>query len=127
STQSEAPQLPAARRRRLGEQVTQKGALVAPDRFRFDSSHTKALTPDETAAVEAEVNEIIRQNDAVTTRLMTPDEAIAAGAMALFGEKYGDEVRVLSMGKLEDGRDYSTELCGGTHVKRTGDIGLFKI
>ncbi|WP_370156553.1 alanine--tRNA ligase [Ferrovibrio sp.] len=119
--------LHAALRRRLGDHVTQKGSLVSPDRFRFDISHPKALTPAEAAAVEAEVNDIVRQNDAVTTRLMTPDEAIAAGAMALFGEKYGDEVRVLAMGKQDDGRDYSVELCGGTHVKRTGDIGLFKI
>jgi len=119
--------LHAALRRKLGDHVTQKGSLVSPDRFRFDISHPKAISGDELQAVEAEVNEMIRQNDAVTTRLMTPDEAIAAGAMALFGEKYGDEVRVLSMGKLDDGKDYSVELCGGTHVKRTGDIALFKI
>lgn len=119
--------LHAALRRKLGDHVTQKGSLVSPDRFRFDISHPKAISAAEMQAVEAEVNEMIRQNDAVTTRLMTPDEAIAAGAMALFGEKYGDEVRVLSMGKLEDGKDYSVELCGGTHVKRTGDIALFKI
>jgi alanyl-tRNA synthetase len=119
--------LHAALRRKLGDHVTQKGSLVSPDRFRFDISHPKAISGDELQAVEAEVNAMIRQNDAVTTRLMTPDEAIAAGAMALFGEKYGDEVRVLSMGKLADGKDYSTELCGGTHVKRTGDIALFKI
>ncbi|MFN4310466.1 MAG: alanine--tRNA ligase [Ferrovibrio sp.] len=118
--------LHAALRRKLGDHVTQKGSLVSPDRFRFDISHPKPLSTEETLAVEAEVNEIVRQNDAVTTRLMTPDEAIAAGAMALFGEKYGDEVRVLAMGKLGD-RDYSVELCGGTHVRRTGDIGLFKI
>lgn len=119
--------LHAALRRKLGDHVTQKGSLVSPDRFRFDISHPKAITGAELQAVEAEVNAMIRQNDAVTTRLMTPDEAIAAGAMALFGEKYGDEVRVLSMGKQDDGKDYSTELCGGTHVKRTGDIALFKI
>ena len=119
--------LHAALRRKLGDHVTQKGSLVSPDRFRFDISHPKAITGTELQAVEAEVNAMIRQNDAVTTRLMTPDEAIAAGAMALFGEKYGDEVRVLSMGKQDDGKDYSTELCGGTHVKRTGDIALFKI
>ncbi|MFN3400014.1 MAG: alanine--tRNA ligase [Ferrovibrio sp.] len=119
--------LHAALRRKLGDHVTQKGSLVSPDRFRFDISHPKAISGTELQAVEAEVNEMIRQNDAVTTRLMTPDEAIAAGAMALFGEKYGDEVRVLSMGKLDDGKDYSVELCGGTHVKRTGDIALFKI
>ena len=119
--------LHAALRRKLGDHVTQKGSLVSPDRLRFDISHPKAVSADEIAAVEAEVNDIVRQNDAVATRLMTPDEAIAAGAMALFGEKYGDEVRVLSMGKLADGVDYSVELCGGTHVKRTGDIALFKI
>lgn len=118
--------LHAALRRKLGDHVTQKGSLVSPDRFRFDISHPKPLSVDETLAVEAEVNEIVRQNSDVTTRLMTPDEAIAAGAMALFGEKYGDEVRVLAMGRLGD-RDYSVELCGGTHVRRTGDIGLFKI
>jgi alanyl-tRNA synthetase len=119
--------LHAALRRKLGDHVTQKGSLVSPDRFRFDISHPKPLSADETLAVEAEVNEIVRQNSDVTTRLMTPDEAIAAGAMALFGEKYGDEVRVLAMGKLDGGKDYSVELCGGTHVRRTGDIGLFKI
>ncbi|MFN4274925.1 MAG: alanine--tRNA ligase [Ferrovibrio sp.] len=118
--------LHAALRRKLGDHVTQKGSLVSPDRFRFDISHPKPLSVDETLAVEAEVNEVVRQNSDVTTRLMTPDEAIAAGAMALFGEKYGDEVRVLAMGKLGD-KDYSVELCGGTHVRRTGDIGLFKI
>ncbi|MFN4165586.1 MAG: alanine--tRNA ligase [Ferrovibrio sp.] len=118
--------LHAALRRKLGDHVTQKGSLVSPDRFRFDISHPKPLSADETLAVEAEVNEIVRQNSDVTTRLMTPDEAIAAGAMALFGEKYGDEVRVLAMGRLGD-KDYSVELCGGTHVRRTGDIGLFKI
>ncbi|WP_374633355.1 alanine--tRNA ligase [Ferrovibrio sp.] len=119
--------LHAALRRKLGDHVTQKGSLVSAERLRFDISHPKAVSTDEIAAVEAEVNDIVRQNDAVATRLMTPDEAIAAGAMALFGEKYGDEVRVLSMGKLPDGVDYSVELCGGTHVKRTGDIALFKI
>jgi alanyl-tRNA synthetase len=119
--------LHAALRRKLGDHVTQKGSLVSPDRFRFDISHPKPISAEEASAVEAEVNAMIRQNDAVTTRLMTPDEAIKAGAMALFGEKYGDEVRVLSMGKLDDGGDYSVELCGGTHVKRTGDIALFKI
>src|SRR5206468_1576843 len=87
--------LHAALRRRLGNHVTQKGSLVAPDRLRFDFAHSSALTADEIADVEADVNRHIRENEAVTTRLMTPDEAIAAGAMALFGEKYGDEVRVL--------------------------------
>jgi alanyl-tRNA synthetase len=118
--------LHAALRRHLGTHVTQKGSLVAPDYFRFDFSHPKALTREEIDAVEAEVNAQIRTNGAVTTRLMTPDEAISAGAMALFGEKYGDEVRVLSMGSLSDD-DYSVELCGGTHVRALGDILLFKI
>ncbi len=115
-----------ALRRALGKHVTQKGSLVAPDRLRFDISHTKAISPAELRRIEDEVNERIRLNSAVETRLMTPDEAIAAGAMALFGEKYGDEVRVLSMGG-RDGETYSVELCGGTHARRTGDIGLFRI
>ncbi len=120
--------LHAALRHRLGDHVTQKGSLVADDRFRFDFSHPKPLTPDDIAAVEAEVNAEIRANEFVTTRLMTPDDAIAAGAMALFGEKYGDEVRVLSMGRAgEGGHNYSVELCGGTHVRATGDIGLLRI
>jgi alanyl-tRNA synthetase len=118
--------LHAALRRHLGTHVTQKGSLVAPDYFRFDFSHPKALTREEIDAVEAEVNAQIRANDPVTTRLMTPDEAIAAGAMALFGEKYGDEVRVLSMGRDSE-NDYSVELCGGTHVRALGDIQLLKI
>jgi alanyl-tRNA synthetase len=118
--------LHAALRRHLGTHVSQKGSLVAPDYFRFDFSHPKALTRDEIDAVEAEVNAQIRSNEPVSTRLMTPDEAIAAGAMALFGEKYGDEVRVLSMGRLTD-NDYSVELCGGTHVRALGDIQLLKI
>jgi alanyl-tRNA synthetase len=118
--------LHAALRRHLGTHVTQKGSLVAPDYFRFDFSHPKALTRDELEAVEAEVNAQIRANEPVTTRLMTPDEAISAGAMALFGEKYGDEVRVLSMGRDSDS-DYSVELCGGTHVRALGDIQLLKI
>jgi len=118
--------LHAALRRHLGTHVTQKGSLVAPDYFRFDFSHPKALTREEIEAIEAEVNAQIRSNESVTTRLMTPDEAISAGAMALFGEKYGDEVRVLSMGRLSEG-DYSVELCGGTHVRALGDIQLFKI
>jgi alanyl-tRNA synthetase len=118
--------LHAALRRHLGTHVTQKGSLVAPDYFRFDFSHPKALTREEIDAVEAEVNAQIRANDPVTTRLMTPDEAIAAGAMALFGEKYGDEVRVLSMGRHSE-TDYSVELCGGTHVRALGDIQLLKI
>jgi alanyl-tRNA synthetase len=118
--------LHAALRHRLGTQVTQKGSLVAPDHFRFDFSHPKAMTREEIEAVEAEVNAHIRSNEPVTTRLMTPDEAISAGAMALFGEKYGDEVRVLSMGRSTD-TDYSVELCGGTHVRALGDIQLLKI
>lgn len=118
-----------ALRRRLGEHVTQKGSLVAPDRLRFDISHPKALTAEELADVETHVNALIRQNGEVATHLMSYDDAIAHGAMALFGEKYGDEVRVLSMG-LDGDRDtgiYSVELCGGTHVRRLGDIALFKI
>ena len=118
----------AALRNRLGDHVTQKGSLVSEDRFRFDFSHPKPLSEDDIAAIEAEVNEEIRANEQVGTRLMTPDDAVAAGALALFGEKYGDEVRVLSMGRRGgEGRNYSVELCGGTHVKATGDIGLFKI
>ena len=122
--------LHAALRGELGAHVTQKGSLVAPDRLRFDFSHPEALTHSQIAAIESQVNEQIRHNEAVTTRLMTPDDAIAAGAMALFGEKYGDEVRVLSMGKgdgQDNGHNYSVELCGGTHVRATGDIAVFKI
>ncbi|HEY0084938.1 MAG TPA: alanine--tRNA ligase [Allosphingosinicella sp.] len=118
--------LHAALRHRLGGHVTQKGSLVGADYFRFDFSHGKALTREDIAAVEAEVNRHIRENDPVTTRLMSPDEAIGAGAMALFGEKYGEEVRVLSMGRGSD-KSYSVELCGGTHVNALGDIQLFKI
>jgi alanyl-tRNA synthetase len=118
--------LHAALRNRLGGHVTQKGSLVAPDRLRFDFSHPKALTAEEIAAVEAEVNAEIRANEPVSTRLMTPDEAVEQGALALFGEKYGDEVRVLSMGR-HAGQHYSVELCGGTHVAATGDIQLLKI
>ena len=118
--------LHAALRHRLGAHVTQKGSLVAPERLRFDFAHNAALTADDIATVEREVNARIRENDTVGTRLMTPDDAIAAGAMALFGEKYGDEVRVLSMGRHDDGH-YSVELCGGTHVDALGAIGLFKI
>jgi alanyl-tRNA synthetase len=118
--------LHAALRHRLGGHVSQKGSLVAPDRLRFDFSHPSALTREDVEAIEAEVNAQIRSNQPVTTRLMSPDEAIAAGAMALFGEKYGDEVRVLSMGRNVEA-DYSVELCGGTHVTALGDIQLFKI
>jgi len=119
-----------ALRRALGDHVAQRGSLNAPDRLRFDFSHGKAMAASELAAVEAEVNDFIRQNAAVDTRIMTPDDARAIGAQALFGEKYGDEVRVVSMGGLpgsgkgSDRATYSLELCGGTHVKRTGDIGL---
>jgi alanyl-tRNA synthetase len=119
--------LHAALRHRLGSHVSQKGSLVAPDRLRFDFSHPRALTHDEIAQIEADVNAEIRANEPVETRLMTPEDAIAAGAMALFGEKYGDEVRVLSMGRPGEDRHYSVELCGGTHVNATGDIALFKI
>lgn len=120
-----------ALRRTLGDHVTQKGSLVAPDRLRFDISHPKPLTAAEIEAVESEVNRLIRQNDEITTRLMTPDEAVKAGALALFGEKYGDEVRVIAMGVDAGGRansnTFSVELCGGTHARRTGDIALVKI
>ena len=118
--------LHAALRARLGGHVTQKGSLVAPDRLRFDFSHPSALSPQEIADIESDVNRQIRGNQDVSTRLMTPDDAIAAGAMALFGEKYGDEVRVLSMG-ANDNAPYSVELCGGTHVRALGDIAVFKI
>ncbi|MBO6641671.1 MAG: alanine--tRNA ligase [Altererythrobacter sp.] len=118
----------AALRNTLGDHVTQKGSLVADDKLRFDFSHLKPLTPEEIAEIEAEVNAEIRANEPVSTRLMSPEDAVDAGALALFGEKYGDEVRVLSMGRAGDGgRNYSVELCGGTHVKATGDIGLFRI
>jgi alanyl-tRNA synthetase len=115
-----------ALRRRLGSHVTQKGSLVAPERLRFDISQPTPLSQDDIRAVEDDVNRRILANHDVTTRLMSPDDAVKAGALALFGEKYGDEVRVVSMG-LDDEKHFSTELCGGTHVRRTGDIGLFKI
>jgi len=115
-----------ALRRRLGEHVTQKGSLVAPERLRFDISQPTPLTADDVRAVESEVNARIRENAEVETRLMTPEEAIEQGAMALFGEKYGDTVRVVSMG-MDGNRTYSMELCGGTHVRRTGDIGAFRL
>ena len=120
-----------ALRRALGDHVAQKGSLNAPDRLRFDFSHSTGMTAAELAQVEAEVNAFIRQNSPVDTRIMTPDDARALGAQALFGEKYGEEVRVVSMGVLDgsgkgaDVNTYSLELCGGTHVARTGDIGAF--
>ena len=118
-----------ALRRVLGAHVTQKGSLVSDASLRFDFSHPKAMTDAQILETEMLVNQVIRENDQVTTRLMTPDEAIEAGALALFGEKYGDEVRVLSMGQAPDSDrpHYSVELCGGTHVNRLGDIGLLKI
>ncbi len=118
--------LHAALRKTLGSHVTQKGSLVEADYFRFDFSNPKAVGKAELQQIEDAVNDIIEQNSLVTTRLMTPDEAIAAGAMALFGEKYGDEVRVVNMGEDTDS-SYSVELCGGTHVSCTGDIGTFRI
>ena len=121
-----------ALREALGAHVAQRGSLNAPERLRFDFSHTQAVTPEELARIEAQVNAFIRQNTAVETRIMTPDDARALGAQALFGEKYGDEVRVVSMGqadtgKGQDGKTWSIELCGGTHVTRTGDIGAFAL
>ncbi|WP_128516533.1 alanine--tRNA ligase [Tabrizicola thermarum] len=122
-----------ALRRRLGEHVAQRGSLNAADRLRFDFSHSAAIAPEDLHAIESEVNAFIRQNAPVETRIMTPDDARAIGAQALFGEKYGEEVRVVSMGVLEgsgkgtDGKTYSLELCGGTHVQRTGDIGAMVI
>lgn len=118
--------LHAALRQQLGAHVTQKGSLVSAERLRFDFAHPSALTPNDLATLERAVNAQIRGNQNVSTRLMTPEDAIAAGAMALFGEKYGDEVRVLSMGAQAD-QPYSVELCGGTHVQALGDIGLFSI
>jgi len=122
-----------ALRNKLGNHVAQRGSLNAADRLRFDFSHSKALTKDELVAVQSSVNFYVRQNTEVSTRVMTPDDARKLGATALFGEKYGEEVRVVSMGydqksgKGLDGNGYSLELCGGTHVKRTGDIGAFLI
>ena len=119
--------LHAALREQLGEHITQKGSLVDEQRLRFDITNPKAISREELASVEREVNHYVAQKAEATTKLMNQTDAIAAGAMALFGEKYGDEVRVLAMGKRDDGKDFSVELCGGTHVRNTGDIGLFKI
>jgi alanyl-tRNA synthetase len=121
-----------ALRQVLGDHIAQRGSLVAPDRLRFDFVHQKPITPEELARVEDIANEVVLENDEVTTRLMAVDEAREAGARALFGEKYGDEVRVVSMGKQsrEHGQNalgWSVELCGGTHVRRTGDIGLISV
>ncbi len=113
-------------RRVLGTHVTQKGSLVEPTRLRFDFSHMKPISNEEIDKIESFVNSMVSKKSDVRTRLMTPDEAVENGALALFGEKYGDEVRVLSMGD-DNGKYFSTELCGGTHVKNTGDIGKFKI
>jgi alanyl-tRNA synthetase len=120
--------LHAALKRVLGSHVSQKGSLVAPDRLRFDFSHPKPVTADELQRIEEMVNAVIRQNSDTLTRIMATDQAVAAGAEALFGEKYGDEVRVLTMGEdLNAAKPYSVELCGGTHVRRLGDISLFTI
>jgi alanyl-tRNA synthetase len=121
-----------ALRQVLGDHIAQRGSLVAPDRLRFDFVHNKPITADELARVEDIANEIVLENDEVTTRIMAVDDAREAGARALFGEKYGDEVRVVSMGKgpREQGQNalgWSVELCGGTHVRRTGDIGLISV
>ncbi len=122
-----------ALRQTLGDHVAQRGSLVAPDRLRFDFAHNAPLTLEQISGIEADVNAFIRQNSRVETRIMTPDSAQELGARALFGEKYGDEVRVVSMGRRSgsglghNGDTYSLELCGGTHVARTGEIGLFKL
>jgi alanyl-tRNA synthetase len=121
-----------ALRQVLGDHIAQRGSLVAPDRLRFDFVHQKPITQDELARVEDIANNVVLENDEVTTRLMAVDDARDAGARALFGEKYGDEVRVVSMGKTDsehgsNALGWSVELCGGTHVRRTGDIGLISI
>jgi alanyl-tRNA synthetase len=121
-----------ALRQVLGDHIAQRGSLVAPDRLRFDFAHPKPITPEELARVEDIANEVVLENGEVTTRLMALDDARDAGARALFGEKYGDEVRVVAMGKSarEHGQNalgWSVELCGGTHVRRTGDIGLISV
>ena len=112
----------------LGDHVAQRGSMVSPDRLRFDFVHTKPITPQEMAQVEDIANDIVLQNSAVETRLMGVEEAKESGARALFGEKYGDEVRVVSMGDpTGNAVGWSVELCGGTHVRRTGDIGLITV
>jgi len=121
-----------ALRQVLGDHIAQRGSLVAPDRLRFDFVHPKPITPEELARVEDIANDVVLENDEVTTRLMAVDDAREAGARALFGEKYGDEVRVVSMGKQarahgQNAFGWSVELCGGTHVRRTGDIGLISV
>ncbi|MGH9696263.1 MAG: DHHA1 domain-containing protein, partial [Bryobacteraceae bacterium] len=121
-----------ALRQVLGDHIAQRGSLVAPDRLRFDFVHPKPMTADELSRVEDIANDVVLENDEVTTRLMAVDDARDAGARALFGEKYGDEVRVVSMGRTarEHGSNalgWSVELCGGTHVRRTGDIGLISV
>ena len=118
--------LHAALRETLGKHVAQKGSYVGPERLRFDFSHNKAIQKEEINKINLEVNEIIKQNENVSTRLMSPTKAIKEGAMALFGEKYGEEVRVVSMGRKKE-KVYSLELCGGTHVNKTGEIGKFEI
>ena len=110
----------------MGTHVTQKGSLVAPDRLRFDFSHMKPISDQEIEKIESHVNSMVQKKSEVKTRIMTPKEAVDNGALALFGEKYGEEVRVLSMGDEKE-KYFSTELCGGTHVRNTGDIGKFKI
>jgi alanyl-tRNA synthetase len=116
-----------ALRQVLGDHVAQKGSLVAPDRLRFDFSHPKPMNDDEVEKVEAIANRVLLQNEPVVTKLMAVDEAIESGARALFGEKYGDEVRVVSMGRTDGNKAFSVELCGGTHVERTGDIGVIAV
>ena len=115
----------------LGDHVAQKGSLVAPNRLRFDFSHQKPIAAEDLAVVEKIANAVVQQSAPVTTRLMAVDDAIEAGAMALFGEKYGDEVRVVSMGTATSGpkagKTYSLELCGGTHVRNTGEVGVIKL
>ncbi len=119
--------LHAALRGHLGGHVAQRGSLVAPDRLRFDFSHPKPIDAATLLAIEDEVNAFVRQNAAVETRIMAQEDAVAAGAMALFGEKYGDEVRVVTMGATAEGKTYSMELCGGTHAARTGDVAVMKV